>query len=279
MVRKLMLFVPLMAIAATTPRIAVHGHRGARAVLPENTMPAFEHAIEAGVDFLELDLAVTKDDVLVVSHDPVLNPAICRSPGGGTVIRELTLAELRRWDCGSMRNPEFPDQRPVPGTRVPTLDEVLSLAPRGSFRFNIETKISPDKAQYTPSPERFAELLLAGIRKRHLEDRVMVQSFDYRTLRAMKRLAPGIRLSALFGEDGRDFAAIARDAGSDMVSPHQHLVTPEKVAAAHAGGLTVHAWTANKPEEWDRLISAGVDGIITDDPAELGRYLRQRGLR
>ncbi|HSB18275.1 MAG TPA: glycerophosphodiester phosphodiesterase [Bryobacteraceae bacterium] len=279
MVRKLMLFVPLMAIAATTPRIVVHGHRGARAVLPENTMPAFEHAIEAGADLLELDLAVTKDDVLVVSHDPILNPVICRSLGGATVIRELTLAELRRWDCGSMRNPEFPNQRPAPGTRVPTLDEVLSLAPRGSFQFNIETKMSPGKPQYTPSPGRFAELLLAGIRKRHLEDRVMVQSFDYRTLRAMKRLAPGIRLSALFGDDARDFAAIARDAGTGMVSPHQRLVTPEKVAAAHAGGLTVHAWTANKPEEWDRLISAGVDGIITDDPAELVRHLRQRGLR
>jgi glycerophosphoryl diester phosphodiesterase len=273
-----MFFVPLMAIAAA-PGIAVHGHRGARAALPENTIPAFEHAIKAGADFLELDVAVTKDDVLVVSHDPVLNPAICRSPGGSTVIRELTLAELRRWDCGSIRNPEFPNQRAVPGSRVPTLNEVLNLAPRGSFQFNIETKISLDKPQYTPTPERFAELLLADLRKHHLEERVMVQSFDYRTLHAMKRLAPRIRLSALFGEDARDFAAIARDAGTDMVSPNQSLVTAAKVIAAHAAGLRVHAWTANKPEEWDRLIAASVDGIITDDPAELIRYLRQRRLR
>lgn len=279
MVRNIMLLVPLMALAATVPRIAVHGHRGARGVLPENTIPAFEHAIEAGADFLELDLAVTKDDVLVVSHDPTLNPAICRSPGRSTVIRELTLAELHQWDCGSIRNPEFPKQKPVPGAKIPTLDEVLSLAPRGGFQFNIEAKLSPDKPQYTPPPERFAELLLATIRDHRLEQRVMVQSFDYRILRAMKRLAPQIRLSALFGGDTREFEAAARDAGTDMVSPHQGLVTPEKVAAAHAAGLQVHAWTANSSEEWDRLIAAGVDGIITDDPTELIHYLRKRGLR
>src|SRR5437588_402578 len=90
--------------------ILVHGHRGARALRPENTIPAFEYAIGAGADVLELDMAVTRDDVVVVSHDPVLNPEICRSPGGSTLIRVLTLAELRKWDCGSLRNPKFPRQ-------------------------------------------------------------------------------------------------------------------------------------------------------------------------
>src|SRR5215467_8549314 len=99
------------------PHILVHGHRGARAVLPENTIPAFEYAIKIGADVLELDLAVTKDNVLVVSHDPRINPAICSGPKEHVAIHDLTLAELRRYDCGAKGNPSFPKQKPVPGTR------------------------------------------------------------------------------------------------------------------------------------------------------------------
>jgi glycerophosphoryl diester phosphodiesterase len=274
-----LLLAVLLAPAAETRTVLVHGHRGARAVSPENTLPAFEYAIEVGADVLELDLAVTKDDVLVVSHDPVLNPQICRGSAGASVIRQLTLAELRRWDCGSLRNPRFPKQQPVPRTRIPTLDEVLVLAGRGNFQFNIETKISPDQPQYTPSPEEFARMLLDRIRAHRLESRVIVQSFDFRTLRAMKRLAPEIRLSALHGSGDRDFVSIAREAGASIVSPNHRLVTRAKVEAAHEAGLQVVPWTANTPREWDRLIEAGVDAIITDDPGGLIRYLKERGLR
>jgi glycerophosphoryl diester phosphodiesterase len=172
--------------AYAASKILVHGHRGARAVRPENTMPAFEYAVGIGVDVLELDVAVTKDDVLVVSHDPHMNPAICTAPEGWKgpdIIRQMTLAELRKWDCGARRNPQFPRQEPVPGTRVPTLDEVFALAPRGSFEFNVETKIFAKKPELTPAPEEFSRLLLETIRKHHLEKRVIVQSFDFRTLR------------------------------------------------------------------------------------------------
>src|SRR5947209_8712128 len=135
-------------------RILVHGHRGARAMRPENTIPAFQYAIENGVDALELDMAVTKDNVLMVSHDPVLHPPVCSGPKPSAVIHELTLAEVRKWDCGAVQNPLFPKQQAIPGTRMPTLDEVFKLAPRGNFDFNIETKIFADKPQYTPSPEK-----------------------------------------------------------------------------------------------------------------------------
>src|SRR5215831_5429584 len=101
-----------------TKRILVHGHRGARAVRPENTLPAFEYAIRTGVDALELDLAVTKDNVLVVSHDPTLRPPVCTGPRDGAIIHELTLSEVRQWDCGSTKNPGFPKQEPIPGTRI-----------------------------------------------------------------------------------------------------------------------------------------------------------------
>jgi glycerophosphoryl diester phosphodiesterase len=262
-------------------RIQVHGHRGARAVLPENTLPAFEYAIAQGVDVLELDVAVTKDDVLVVSHDPEMNPAFCAGPAGARtrVIREMTFAELRQWDCGAKANPAYPRQKAIPGTRVPSLDEVYALAPRGSFEFNVETKIFPHRPSVTPGPERFAELMLAAIRKHRLERRVIVQSFDFRTLRALGRMAPEIRLSALIQFAPQEFVASAREAGATILSPNVKLVTPEKVKAAHAAGLQVVPWTANTEAEWKLLVDAGSDAIISDDPAGLIAYLKKTGKR
>jgi glycerophosphoryl diester phosphodiesterase len=274
-----MLVLMTTGFAAAAARIQVHGHRGARAVLPENTIPAFEYAIKQGVDALELDLAVTRDNVLVVSHDPLLNPGICAGPGGSNVIRELTLEQVKRWDCGALPNREFPKQTAAPGTRVPTLDEVFALAALGGFEFNVETKIDPRKPQFAPSPEDFARLLLDAIRRHGLERRVIVQSFDFRTLHALKSLAPDIRLSALYGGFPKDYVKIARESGAGIVSPHWRLVSKGRVKSAHAAGLQVIPWTANKPSEWRKLVDAGVDAIITDDPAELISWLKSQGLR
>jgi len=259
------------------PSILVHGHRGARAMRPENTLPAFRYAIEAGVDALELDMAVTSDGVLVISHDPVLEPPVCRGPAGGTaVIHTLTLAQVCEWDCGKTRNPLFPKQQAVAGTRIPTLDEVFDLAELGTFDFNIETKIFAEKPEYSPSPEEFVKLVLQCVRKHHLEKRVILQSFDFRTLREMKRVAPGIRTSALIMGKPQDFVAVAKSARADIISPHFSLVTPAQVAAAHKAGLQVVPWTANSPAEWDPLIAADSDAIISDDPAALLAYLKSK---
>jgi glycerophosphoryl diester phosphodiesterase len=268
----------MISSAATPPKILVHGHRGARALRPENTLPAFDYAIKAGVDVLEMDMAVTRDHVLVISHDPIMRAPVCSGPQASAVIHELSLEQVRQWDCGAVQNPAFPKQTPVPGTRMPTLDEVFKLGSRGTFDFNIETKIFPDKPEYTPSPEEFARLVLAKIREYKLEKRVILQSFDFRTLIAMKKLAPEIRLSALTLNDPRDFTAIAREAQAGIISPHYSLVTREKVAAAHAAGLQVVPWTANTRADWDKLVDAGVDAIISDDPAELLAYLKEKGL-
>ncbi len=269
----------LTVAAAQQPRILVQGHRGARAERPENTIPAFEYAISHGVDVLELDVSVTKDNVLVVSHDPVLETPVCSGPENKVLIRTLTLAEIRRWDCGKLKNPQFAKQVPVPGTRMPTLDEVFALAPRGNFEFNVETKISPKRPELAPPPEEFARLVFDQIRKHKLEKRVILQSFDFRTLIAMRKLAPEVRLSALTSNDPRDFAAItAEAANAEIISPHFHLVTPEKVAAAHKAGIQVVPWTADDPAEWERLIAAKVDAIITDDPVALLAYLKAKGL-
>ncbi|MDZ7638423.1 MAG: glycerophosphodiester phosphodiesterase [Bryobacterales bacterium] len=268
-------------VSSTPKRILVEGHRGARWVLPENTLPAFHHAMEMGADVLEMDAVVTKDDVLVLSHDLEMKPAICKGPAGlPRAIRELTLAEVKRFDCGWAPNPEFPAQQAIPGTRMPTLEEVLlEMAPLGEFHFNIETKINPSRPELTPSPDAFARLLVELVRKHNLAERVIVQSFDFRTLHAVKKLAPEIRRSALLGSGEESFVETAKRAGdAPIVSPHLRLVTPEKVKAAQAAGLKVVAWTANQPAEWQKLIEAGVDSIITDNPQGLTLYLAERKL-
>ncbi len=258
----------------------VHGHRGARAVLAENTLAAFEYAIGIGVDAVELDVGVSKDGVVIVSHDPYLASPICTGPRGKAAIRELTLAEIREWDCGSTRNPAFPRQKPVPRARVPTLDEVFELAAGNRVQFNVETKIFGDHPELSPPPDEFARLVLAAIRKYRMEDRVNILSFDFRTLHAMQKIAPEIQLTALWeGDTMRDFVSIAREAGAATVSPHHSQVTPEKVSVAHAAGLEIVAWTANTPADWAKLIASNVDAIVTDDPEALIDYLRAKGLR
>jgi glycerophosphoryl diester phosphodiesterase len=262
-------------------KILVHAHRGGRAMRPENTLPAFEYAIGLGVDVLELDMGVTKDNVVVVSHDPYLSAPVCSAPAGSpakVAIHTLTLAEIKQWDCGKVQNPGFAKQTPIPGTRMPTLDEVFTLAAKSNVEFNIETKITADHPDLAPPPDEFVKLVLDVIRKHKMEKRVMLQSFDFRTLHAMKKIAPEIRRVALWEGKERDFVEIAKDADAPIVSPAYRLVTPEKVAAAHAAGIPVVPWTANRPTDWDKLVAAKVDAIISDDPAELLSYLKSKRL-
>jgi glycerophosphoryl diester phosphodiesterase len=274
--------------------ILVHGHRGARAWRPENTIPAFQFAIDHGVDVLELDLAVTKDNVLVVSHNPTLAPNSypgergCKGPAlePKTPIRTMTLAEVRQYDCGSVALSQFPTQVPVPGTKVATFDEVLNLAKGTTVQFNVETKSFPNHSELTPPPAEFVALIVAAIKKHNVDpSRIILQSFDWRTLTEMRKQSPAIRLSALVGavkydammghtDPTKDFAAIAKLTGAEIISPDFSLVTPEQVAAAHKAGAQVAPYTANKPEEWQKLADANVDAIITDDPVGLLAWLR-----
>jgi glycerophosphoryl diester phosphodiesterase len=280
------------ALSCGAQTILVHGHRGSRATRPENTLPAFEFAIEHGTDLLELDLAVTKDNVLVVSHSPVLNSSyegerVCVGPAlaKDTPIHSLTLKELKQYDCGVNTLRAFPQQKAVPHTTIPTFDEVLDLAPRGTFGFNVETKIFPTHPEMTPTPEVFVQMIDTAVRKRHLERRVILQSFDFRTLHAMEKLDPAIRRSALFGqakydklmgidEPDKSFANMAKVSGANILSPDASLVTADEVAVAHKLGLQVAPYTANTPEEWKKLADAHVDAVITDDPAALLTWLR-----
>jgi glycerophosphoryl diester phosphodiesterase len=294
-----MMGMPSILVSQT---ILVHAHRGGRAYRPENTLASFHYGIEVGADVLELDLAVTKDNVLVVSHSPFLtqpepdDPHVKAALAGerhcdgpplppGTPIHALTLAQLKQYDCGAHTLAAFPHQVAVPGTKIPTFDEVLDLAPKGKFEFNVETKIFPNHPELTPSPEEFVRMINQAVVRHGLESRVILQSFDFWTLHAMRALSPKIRLSALFGasrydammgihEPDKSFAGIAKQSGAEILSPDQSLVTPEEVATAHTMGLDVAPYTVNDEADWRRMADAKVDAIITDDPAGLLAWLR-----
>src|SRR6201747_873862 len=184
----------------------IEAHRGGRALFPENTLPSFANALTMGVTTLELDIGVTKDGAIVVSHERGLNPDLARKPDGvyvaapGTPFIQLSLAEIKTYDVGQIRPgsayaAQFPDQHAVPGTRIPTLKEVLALVRKSGdrhVRLNIETKIDPNHPDQSPDPQRFVTLLLDLLAAEKFSDRVMVQSFDWRTLLLVERFAPAI---------------------------------------------------------------------------------------
>lgn len=280
------LLLALLGAADTAGAVLVHGHRGSRGTRPENTLAAFTEALRAGVDVLELDLAVTKDDELIVSHDAFVAPELCLGPGGARLsvpvaIRSLTLKEIKAYDCGSLPNPRFPRQVLAPGERMPTLDEVFGLVARSTapaaarVQFNVETKLAPGRPELSAPPERFAALVAAAVDKRGLAPRVILQSFDHRTLRAMRAQRPAIRLSALTSGNAVDYALLAKGLGAEIVSPDREWITAADVRALHAAGVQAAPWTANGEAEWSPLLAMGVDAIITDYPAELIAYLRR----
>src|ERR1700682_2454290 len=205
-----LLLFPLLIVPFPSLAFDLEGHRGTRGLAPENTPAAFRRAIEIGVTTIETDMAVTKDDVIVLSHVPFLNPDVVRGPDGqwlasnGPPIRTLTLSELRRYDIGRL-NPisqyakQFPEQRAVDGERFPQLSELFDLGKASGkpVRFNIETKITPTSGADTPDPATFAKLVIAAVRAADVANRVTVQSFDWRTLIEVKRIAPDIETSCL----------------------------------------------------------------------------------
>lgn len=279
--------LPLLLALAGVPaapippasRVLVVGHRGARARFPENTLPAVRHALEAGADGVEVDVRLTADDVPVVVHDATLPAGLCRLADGrrlpkGLAIRGLTFEALRRFDCGAIANPEFPDQKAVPGTPVPSLGELLDLlaapeppAARRAILF-LELKYEEDDPALAPPRERLARLVVDLLRERGVVSRTVVLSFDRPLLREVRGLEPSLATMPLV-RGREDLVAVARREGSPWIGPRQDRVTAASVGALHAAGVRVFAWTANAPRDQDRLRDLGVDAVGTDDPARL----------
>ncbi len=293
----------------------IEAHRGGRALFPENTLVSFANALSMGVNTLELDIGVTRDGAIVISHERGLNPDLARGADGkyvaepGIPFVQLSLDEVKQFDVGQLRSgstyaAQFPDQHAVPGTKIPTLKELIDLVRRSGdkeVRLNIETKIDPNHPGESPSPERFVAVLLDLLRAEKFEDRVMVQSFDWRTLQLVQKLAPEIPTVYLTLQAGRD-PTVFRDkasewsagfnpaehegsipstikaAGGAIWSPYIRDVTPELVSESHALGLKVVVWTANQPADMARLIEMGVDGIISDRPDLLRQAAAEKGI-
>jgi glycerophosphoryl diester phosphodiesterase len=294
----------------------LQGHRGARGLAPENTLEGFATALQIGVTTLELDLGMTKDDVVVVSHDRRLNPDHTRGPDGtflaaaGPPIRTLTFAELKQYDVGRLKPgtpyaATFLRQCPVDGARIPALREVFALTRRmgaNNVRFNIETKLTPTSGNETADPARFADAVAAVVRDHGMTARVTVQSFDWRTLGALRHIAPEIERSCLTvetlqedtvqrgrpgpspwtGFDVDDFggsaARLVAAAGSHVWSPFHRNVDAQAMTEARAAGIRVIPWTVNEGPDMERLIDLGVDGLISDYPDRLRAVLADRGI-
>jgi glycerophosphoryl diester phosphodiesterase len=278
---------PLLALLLfSLPAMAIdlQGHRGARGLLPENTLPSFERAIALGVTTLEMDVGVTRDGVVVVHHDRRLNPDLARGPDGQYVrapaptIHSLGFAELQRYDVGRLRPgseyaSKFPLQKPLDGTRIPKLSDVLKLDSR--VRFNIETKIIPDAPDETLPPEPFARALIAEVRKAGVEGRTTIQSFDFRTLKVVEREAPEIATAYLASRRHPDPAPVAQ-AGAKIWSPDFTILDEKRMSEARRFGLKVVPWTVNEPADIARVLDLGVDGIISDYPDRVRQELQRR---
>lgn len=253
------------AFTAKSPtQIQIQAHRGGAGEVAENTLAAFQYAIDLDVDVLELDLQVTQDNQLVVLHDQKLTARICKMPQSRNEIfvRSLTLKEVQTYKCS--------------GKRIPTLQDVFDLvkaSKKPQIEMNIETKIVPFYPERSAGPDEFAKILVQKINENNLQKQVIVQSFEHQVLKAIKKLNPQIRTAALTYGHRQDYVRLLKASSADILSPHFEWITKEDVQQLHAAGFQVVPWTVNKEHEWKVLLDFGVDGIITDVPSQLKKFL------
>lgn len=314
--RKILPVLTFMICVCVTPlalAFDLQAHRGGRGLMPENTLAAFANALSLGVNTLELDTGVTKDGVVVVSHNQRLDGAITRNHQkewlveNAPLIRELTYGELAKFDVGRI-NPtsklakRFGKQQAHDGEKIPTLKAVFDLVKKSGnkdVRFNIETKINPEKPENSVGPEVFAKALLEEINAAGLGERVAIQSFDWRTLLAVQKMSPDTELVFLTAPKSwlsrigpekaalwtgtsvadfqNSFPKLIKSLGGKVWSPFSRDVSQQSVSEAHALGIQVVVWTVNKKSQMKQLIQMGVDGIISDYPNRLREVLADEG--
>ena len=277
------LIFTLFSVAQAQSTIDIQGHRGARGLMPENTIPAFIKALELGVTTLELDVVISQDSQVVVSHEPFLSHTICTDPDGETIsaaeekrynLYQMNYDEIRRADCGSQGNPRFPEQQRISVSKpllvnvIDSVEQYLRENNRPPVQYNIETKSSPDgDGVFHPAPTKFVSLLLDVIRKKDIADRTVIQSFDVRTLQEAQQMAPEIR-QALLVENHRGVQQNIAELGytPTIYSPYYKLVDKELRAYTRGNGMLLIPWTVNKPKAVRKMLRIGVDGIISDYP-------------
>ncbi|MBY6414733.1 glycerophosphodiester phosphodiesterase [Rhodococcus sp. BP-252] len=307
------------------PAFDLQAHRGGLGLVSESTIAAFTNALELGVTTLELDTQITEDGVAVVTHDRRVSDKKCLDtvpvfdgdpefPYVGKYVNTLTLAQVETLDCGSLRLADYPEQRTVPGARMPTLTEVLDVAKTSpNVRLNVETKFEAASPTETAPREQFVDIVITTIEQAGMLDRVSIQSFDWGALQLVRAMRPSVPLVALtngdflqVGQDGAspwlggldvddfggDGVAAAASIGASAYSPVQGnpqngavgdpgfelYVTRQMVDDAHARGMRVIPWTVDDPATMNALMDLGVDGIITDYPNRLRDVMAQRGI-
>lgn len=261
----------------------LQGHRGARGLAPENTIPAFQKALELGVTTLEMDVVITADGKVVVSHEPWMSDVICRNPDSSDVkpgsmmstnIYKMSYEEVLRYDCGSRPHPRFPEQALL-AVAKPLLADVIDFAESFTrekglppVQYNIETKCLPaGDRMFHPRPEAFVVLVHGIIQEKGIAERTTLQSFDVRTLQAMKQLDSTITL-ALLVENHKGWQANLEALGftPDIYSPDYQLLSRKIIRQLQNQGMRVIPWTVNDPKAMQKLIRWNADGLITDYP-------------
>lgn len=305
----------------------LEAHRGGRDIRPENTLYSYAYAIELGATSIECDMQLTKDGQIVMSHNPILNSDITRDENGNYIennkydIRLMTVDELKKFDVGVM-DPNCGEYYDLHGktqftydAKIPTLEELMQLIQSYGDKnivLNIETKSYPDPAsagyKNNADPKKFVEVFNNIVKKYDMEDRVVLQSFDWQTLIEMKKLNPNISTSALWQEQpswGRDSESFRRyekkkspwlggldikdyqgnpvkaahAIGADIISPYYTEISKQDVDEAHSLGMKVVPWTVNNEKDMNMLLDMGVDGIISDKPWLLKQVLEKRNIK
>lgn len=279
-----------MFITTGTQAMQVQGHRGDRSNFPENTLPAFQAAIQEGVDVLELDLHLSQDKAVVIHHDF----EVVLENNERALIHNLTLKQIKTIDCGSKTDKQFPQQNSIPGTKIPTLDELLAMIQSSKalhakkIRLNLEIKRDPRHPELSESPEVMAKTIVSKVKKAGFANRVYYSSFDPEVLKAIRQFDSKAELAFLFCEESYNIIKglssenpldqvikLARSFQAKILSPEHHMLSDVKtVQRLQKEGFYVILWTVNSTKDWKIYKDWGVDGLITDYPKDLIQFLK-----
>lgn len=261
--------------------VEVIGHRGARGLFPENTVDGLINTVKLGVRVIELDVVISKDSQVVLSHEPWMHYKFCTEPTGERVkmrsqhnIFKMNYSVIRQYDCGKRGHKDFPTQKPAPAHK-PLLSETIEAVeaftkanniPPVEYIVEIKSHEKTDNL-FHPVPAQYARLLYDELKKFGIDERLVVKSFDVRPLQEFHKLAPGIRIGLLVANLGSVKKNVDRLGFVPYTyNPSHKLVKPKTTEEAHRMGMKVMVWTVNDPEEMKKLAELGVDGIITDYP-------------
>ncbi|MBI1265898.1 MAG: glycerophosphodiester phosphodiesterase [Cryomorphaceae bacterium] len=289
---KLFHLLPLLVLVSCTqpaaiemPVVEIHGHRGCRGLMPENSIPGFILSAELGAQTLEMDVVLTGDNEVVVSHEPWFNTDICLDSSGNrfsekTSLLSLSLSDIRKCDCGSLGNPKFPTQQKM-AVAKPALWEVFAVTEHmlsiDSLRLNYNIEIKYEENEFFPDRFMLVGRVMEEISKAGVASRTTIQSFDPMILEIVKSVNQDIKLSFLV-EDLNSVSETLQKLTFKpyAISPEFNALTAEKVQEMHDLGIVCLPWTVNDPAEMSALINMKVDGIITDYPDRLYTLLHEK---